>query len=161
MRIALRGILFTLVVPGTGGAYLPWWILTRGGAWPAVAFWPAIVVVAAGVSLYGWCLWVFATAGRGTPGPWDPPRRLVVSGPYRWVRNPIYLAAVLVVLGEACLYLSLDLLEYAGILVVVIFVIVLAYEEPSLRAQFGAQYEAYRRSVRRWLPSPPRDAERV
>jgi protein-S-isoprenylcysteine O-methyltransferase Ste14 len=161
MKLALRGILFTFVVPGTGGAYLPWWILTRGGAWPTPAVWPAIAVVALGALLYGWCLWVFASAGRGTPGPWDPPRRLVISGPYRWVRNPIYLAAFLVVLGEAWLYLSLDLLEYAGILVLVIFVIVVAYEEPSLRSQFGEQYETYRRTVRRWFPSPPRKVDRA
>jgi protein-S-isoprenylcysteine O-methyltransferase Ste14 len=71
------------------------------------AAWPAVVLIAAGAALYGACLWVFASVGRGTPGPWDAPRQFVAVGPYRWVRNPIYVAALLVMLGEAWLFLSL------------------------------------------------------
>ncbi len=76
--------------------------------------WPAVVVIALGAALYVWCLSLFATVGRGAPGPWDAPRRVVVVGPYRRVRNPIYVAALLVVVGEAWLFLSLPLLLYAG-----------------------------------------------
>src|SRR5262249_23818722 len=99
---------FTMVVPGLGGAILPWWILTRHGSTPipAPAAWEAAPVVAAGAALYAWCVWNFAAVGRGTPGLWDAPRRVVAAGPYRWVRNPIYIAALLVVLGEAWLFLA-------------------------------------------------------
>jgi protein-S-isoprenylcysteine O-methyltransferase Ste14 len=155
MSLALRNLVFTVVVPGTGGAYLPWLILTRHGASPAPVAWPAAAVVAIGVALYLWCLCVFAAVGRGTPGPWDPPRRLVAVGPYRWVRNPIYLAALLVVVGEAWLFGSAALLVYAGAVAVGFHLLVVGYEEPRLRAQFGERYQAYRRAVPRWIPRPP------
>jgi protein-S-isoprenylcysteine O-methyltransferase Ste14 len=83
-------------------------------------------------------VWVFATAGRGTPGLWDSPRRVVTIGPYRWVRNPIYLAALLIVSGQAWLFLSVDLLIYAGALAVAFHLFVTGYEERRLRARFGA-----------------------
>jgi hypothetical protein len=77
-------------------------------------------------------------------------------GPYRWVRNPIYIAALLIVSGEAWLFLSVDLLLYAGGLAVAFHLLVIGYEEPRLRARFGEEYEAYRRTVSRWIPHPPR-----
>jgi protein-S-isoprenylcysteine O-methyltransferase Ste14 len=83
-------------------------------------------------------------------------RRFVAAGPYRWVRNPIYVAALLIVSGEAWLFLSVDLLLYAGGLAVAFHLLVIGYEEPRLRARFGEQYEAYRRIVSRWVPHPPR-----
>jgi protein-S-isoprenylcysteine O-methyltransferase Ste14 len=105
--------------------------------------------------LYLSCVWFFGTAGRGTPGTWDPPRRLVAAGPYRWVRNPIYLAALLIVAGEAWLFFSPALLAYAAALAVAFHLLVTCYEEPGLRARFGQPYETYRRTVRRWLPRRP------
>ena len=156
LGLPLRNLLFTIVVPGSGGVYVPWLILTRHGASPAPVAWYAIAVIAAGVLLYVACVWNFSTAGRGTPGLWDPPRRVVVVGPYRWVRNPIYLAALLIVSGEAWLFFSADLLIYAALLAVGFHLLVTCYEEPKLRARFGQPYEAYRRTVRRWLPRRPR-----
>jgi protein-S-isoprenylcysteine O-methyltransferase Ste14 len=156
MSLALRNLLFTVVVPGSGGVYVPWLILTHGGASPSPVAWPAVAVIAVGVLLYLRCLWIFAVVGRGTPGPWDPPRRVVAAGPYRWVRNPIYVAAMLIVLGEAWLFGSAALLLYAGVAAVAFHLLVTAYEEPKLRAQFGEQYETYRRTVSRWIPRWPR-----
>lgn len=153
----IRSLLFTIVVPGAGAVWLPWWILGHGSARIVVACWPAVAVVALGAALYLWCLWLFAVVGRGTPGPWDAPRRVVTVGPYRWVRNPIYLAALLVVVGEAWLFRSPPLLAYAAVMAVVFHLFVLAYEEPALRRRFGDAYLAYRRSVPRWLPLRPRD----
>ena len=75
----------------TGAVYVPWWILTSGRATPAPVGWPAVAIMAVGAGLCLWCLWVFAIVGRGTPGPWSAPRRVVAVGPYRWVRNPIYI----------------------------------------------------------------------
>jgi protein-S-isoprenylcysteine O-methyltransferase Ste14 len=123
---------------------------------PTPVAWYAVAVIAVGLLLYFSSLWVFAVVGRGTPGVWDPPRRLVVVGPYRWVRNPIYVAALLIVLGEAWLFLSADLLLYGGVLAVAFHLLVIGYEEPRLRAQFGEQYETYRRMVPRWIPRLPR-----
>src|SRR5438874_2586344 len=147
MRLALRNVLFTLVVPGAGAVYAPWLILTRGGATPRPVVWTAVVLIVGGIALYARCQWMFATVGRGTPGPWDAPRQFVAVGPYRWVRNPIYIAAVLVLLGEAWLFMSLALLVYAMLAAVGCHVFVVLYEEPTLRKRFRVEYELYRRSV--------------
>jgi len=88
--IVVRILVFTVGVPGLGGAWVPWLILTRHGGTATPAAWEAVPVIAAGTALYVWCAWNFAAVGRGTPGPWDAPSRFVAAGPYRWVRNPIY-----------------------------------------------------------------------
>jgi len=158
LGVLVRSLLFTIVVPGAGAVWLPWWILSRGDARIVAASWPAVAVVALGAGLYLWCLWLFAAVGRGTPGPWDAPRRVVATGPYRWVRNPIYVAALLVVVGEAWLFRSVPLLAYAAAMAVVFHLFVLGYEEPALRRRFGDAYLAYRGIVPRWLPRRPADA---
>jgi protein-S-isoprenylcysteine O-methyltransferase Ste14 len=157
VSLVLRNLAFAVVVPGAGGAYVPWLILTRnGGRLPAVAAWYAAPVIIAGVCLYTWCAFAFGHTGRGTPGLWDAPRRVVATGPYAYVRNPIYLAALLIVSGEAWLFLSPSLLLYAGGLAVSFHLLIVGYEEPRLRARFGAPYVTYCRAVPRWLPRPPR-----
>ncbi len=153
--LALRDPVFTIVVPGTGGVGIPWWILTHGGAMPVPAAWPGVALGAAGATLYVWCLGLFAVVGGGTPGPWDAPRRIVAVGPYRWVRNPIYISALLVVLGEAWLFTSLPLLEYAAEMAVACHLLVIGYEEPTLGRAFGTAYAEYRRTVPRWIPRRP------
>jgi protein-S-isoprenylcysteine O-methyltransferase Ste14 len=157
LSLAARNIAFTIVVPGLGGAWLPWWILTRHGPAPAPAEWAAVPVIAAGLALYGWCVWCFAAVGHGTPGPWDAPRRVVATGPYRWVRNPIYTGALLVVLGEAWLFRSLPLLAYAGVMAVVFHLFITGYEERVLSRRFGPAYQEYRDAVPRWIPRRPRE----
>ncbi|HEX9075170.1 MAG TPA: methyltransferase [Anaerolineae bacterium] len=156
MSLLARNILFTVVVPGAGAIWVPWWILTRAGATPVPVVWPAVAFIAVGAALYFYCLWFFAMVGRGTPGPWDAPRRLVAVGPYRWVRNPIYIAALFVIVGEAWLFLSLPLLEYAGAAAIIVHLFVIGYEEPTLRRRFGETYGEYLRTVPRWIPRPPR-----
>ena len=156
MSLLVRNLVFTVVVPGAGAVYGPWWILTRGGGSPTPIVWPAVAVILVGAAGYLWCLWVFATVGRGTPGPWDAPRRVVAVGPYRWVRNPMYLAALLVLLGETWLFLSLPLLLYTGALAVLVALFVIGYEEPTLRRRFGESYLQYQRTIARWIPRRPR-----
>ena len=156
LSLVVRNLLFTIVVPGLGGAWVPWWILTRHGGTAAPAAWEAVPVIVAGALLYGWCVWNFAAVGHGTPGPWDAPSHVVASGPYRWVRNPIYLAALAIVLGEAWLFMSPALLAYAGIMAVSFHLFVTGYEERTLRRRFGSSYLEYRRTVLRWIPRPPR-----
>jgi protein-S-isoprenylcysteine O-methyltransferase Ste14 len=155
LSLVVRNLVFTFVVPGLGGAWLPWWILTRHGHTTAPAAWEAVGVIAAGTALYAWCVWNFAAVGRGTPGPWDAPARVVAAGPYRWVRNPIYVAALVIVLGEAWLFMSLQLLAYAGTMAVFFHLFVTGYEERTLRRRFGAAYLEYRRTVPRWILRPP------
>jgi protein-S-isoprenylcysteine O-methyltransferase Ste14 len=156
LSLILRNLVFTIVVPGLGGVWVPAWILARHGGTVTRAGWAAVLVIAAGAALYVWCVWNFATVGRGTPGPWDAPSRVVAAGPYRWVRNPIYLAALLIVLGEAWLFLSPWLLAYAGIMAVFFHLFITGYEERVLRRRFGGTYLEYRNSVPRWVPRPPR-----
>jgi len=156
MSLLIRNILFTIIVPGTGAVVVPWLILGGKGATDGLLAWIGVVLIVAGFALYLWCLWLFAKVGRGTPGPWDAPRHLVVVGPYRWVRNPIYLAAFAVIAGQAALFASLPVLVWGIVAAVFEHVFVVAYEEPILEATFGDEYTAYRNSVRRWLPTPPR-----
>jgi protein-S-isoprenylcysteine O-methyltransferase Ste14 len=113
----------------------------------------ALVLVGAVVAL--WCVLAFALVGKGTPAPFDPPRRLVVRGPYRWVRNPMYVGAGTALAGAALFYQSVQLLGYLALLLVITHLFVLGYEEPTLRRLFGDQYRAYCRQVRRWWPRRP------
>jgi protein-S-isoprenylcysteine O-methyltransferase Ste14 len=118
------------------------------GAWQVAGF----LLGASGASLALTCILAFVFVGRGTPAPFDPPRRLVVRGPYRLVRNPMYLGAGLALAGAAFFYQSIALLGYAGLFVLITHVLVVVYEEPTLRRTFDGDYEAYCRQVGRWWP---------
>jgi protein-S-isoprenylcysteine O-methyltransferase Ste14 len=107
---------------------------------------------ASGAALAVTCILTFVFVGRGTPAPFDPPRRLVVRGPYRLVRNPMYLGAGLAMAGAAVFYQSLALLAYAGVFLLVSHLFVVLYEEPALRRAFEGDYEAYCGRVGRWWP---------
>ena len=111
-----------------------------------------LLCVAVGAALLAACIWEFARRGRGTLSPVDPPKQLVVRGLYRYVRNPMYLSVTLIVLGELVLTRSRGLLLYWAVWFVAVNLFVLAYEEPTLRAQFGDSYERYTREVGRWMP---------
>lgn len=100
------------------------------------------------------CIWRFGAQGEGTPAPFDPPRRLVIHGPYRRVRNPMYWGMAFFLLGEAILFAaaSVRLLVYAAALVLIVNLFVRLYEEPTLRQTFGTEYESYCAEVPRWFP---------
>ncbi len=112
----------------------------------------AMIVGAAGAVVALWCVFTFAFTGRGTPAPFDPPRRLVIEGPYRFVRNPMYLGAGLALASAALFYWSLPLVAYTGCFLLATHLFVVLYEEPTLKRIFGREYEAYCREVRRWWP---------
>ncbi len=113
----------------------------------------AVVVVGGALAL--WCILTFVFVGKGTPAPFDPPRRLVVRGPYRFVRNPMYMGAALALAGAALFYGSWPLLAYTAAFLLITHLFVLLYEEPTLRRTFGGEYDAYCRRVERWLPTLP------
>ncbi len=113
------------------------------------------VLASAGALLAGACVGTFVTKGRGTPAPFDPPREFVAAGPYRYVRNPMYIGGAAVILGAglAVSSPSIVLLALAFLLIMHLFVVI--YEEPTLASNFGAGYERYRSSVNRWLIRVP------
>jgi protein-S-isoprenylcysteine O-methyltransferase Ste14 len=118
---------------------------------------PGIRVVGALLAIAGLtslveCFGRFAFVGLGTPAPVAPPKHLVVSGQYRHVRNPMYLAVLAIVVGQGLFLGSAPLLRYAAFVWLVFHVVVLVYEEPTLADQFQESYAAYRRNVRRWWP---------
>jgi protein-S-isoprenylcysteine O-methyltransferase Ste14 len=152
-RAALGSLLFLLVAPGVLAGVIPWW-LTGWGAQPAD---PAIrgigiALIAAGLAFLLHAFARFVIEGLGTPAPVGPTERLVIGGAYRHVRNPMYLSVGAIIVGQSLLLGRPELLAYAGLFGAVVFCFVRLYEEPTLRAQFGPSYEAYRDAVPGWLP---------
>ena len=150
--LALRVIVFTLVAPFVVAIVVPGILLD--GAPPVAA--QGLLVSVIGVGIYLWTAWSFAHTGRGTPAPLDPPKTVVAVGPYRWVRNPMYIGVLLTILGQAIAYGSLTLVVYAVVVWLVVHAFVVLYEEPDLSQRFEDSYEAYRRAVPRWIPRPPK-----
>ncbi len=149
---ALKSFLYLLVVQNFG-FYVPLAFCTHGprvatGAFSYLAWilWP---MGSAGVL---WCFWDFTFKGSGTPLPTDPPKELVVSGLYRYVRNPIYVSVLLILLGHFVWFGYWSLLVYTGLAFAGTHLFVTLYEEPHLRKRFGPAYEVYVSRVPRWLP---------
>jgi protein-S-isoprenylcysteine O-methyltransferase Ste14 len=149
----LQTAIFTVVVPGTVAFYLPM-LLVGGFHQPrnGLLSWIGVVGMVVGAAIYFRCAWEFAVRGLGTPAPIAPTQFLVTTALHRYLRNPIYIGVALVILGEAALFRSVHLLEYAALMLTMAHVFVVLYEEPTLHRQFGDSYEEYRRSVPRWIP---------
>jgi protein-S-isoprenylcysteine O-methyltransferase Ste14 len=146
-------ILFLVVAPGTVAGLLPFWLTGwRMVAGPLVLKLLGVLMIAGGLALLLECFGRFVAQGRGTPAPIAPPDRLVVSGAYRRVRNPMYVAVVAMILGQAALLGDLGLVGYAALVWTTFHVFVLAYEEPTLRRSFPADYAAFFAAVPRWIP---------
>lgn len=153
-----KNLLFTLVVPGTVAVYVPLrFFRAAEPVHPGLRF-LGIGLVAVGAAVVLWCIWEFGTRGKGTPAPIDAPRRLVVRGLYRYVRNPMYVGVLTVILGWAAFFASGGALVYAVSLAIVFHLVVVLYEERALKSAFGTEYEDYRRRVGRWWPRAIRDA---
>jgi protein-S-isoprenylcysteine O-methyltransferase Ste14 len=152
----LGTIVFILVVPGTLIGLVPYWL----SGWvfgPPLLGWS--ITPWLGATLFCLALPVFVDfatrfvhEGLGTPAPIAPTRRLVVGGPFRYVRNPAYVSAVTMTAGQGLLLGSMPVLLYAAGLALGFHLFVVLYEEPTLRRSFGAEYEVYRRHVPRWIP---------
>lgn len=159
MIVLFRALTYAALFIGFLLVYVPARVLSWSGVTrpttmgaPQVA---GMVVAAVGAALAVWCILTFVWIGKGTPAPFDPPRRLVARGPYRLLRNPMYLGAGLALAGAALFHESRALLAYAALFVAVTHLFVVVYEEPTLRQTFGEDYEAYCRQVHRWRPRLP------
>jgi protein-S-isoprenylcysteine O-methyltransferase Ste14 len=152
MVLALKNLLFTVFVPGTVAGFLPW-LVTRGDSVTSgVGMALALLLFATGGAIYSWCVWDFASFGRGTPAPVDAPKMLVVRGLYRYSRNPMYLGVLTILLGWVALFGALRLLVYAAFVATCFQLFIVYYEEPHLSRTFGESYREYRARVGRWLP---------
>lgn len=156
MQLFLKNLLFTICIPGTVAVYIPLYI-TRGRS---ITSYPVllsigIVLLSAGAAIYLRTIWDFATAGRGTPLPIDAPKRLVVTGLYRYARNPMYIGVITFILGWAGVFNDGWLMLYALSVVIAVHLFVVFYEEPKLIQLFGEEYKSYQRSVGRWVPRIP------
>jgi protein-S-isoprenylcysteine O-methyltransferase Ste14 len=151
MALLLKNLLFTVVVPGTAAIYLPLYIVGDRVAADGLARAVGVAMLGVGVSIYLWCVYDFATFGRGTPAPIDAPKKLVVRGLYRFTRNPMYVGVLTTILGWAVFYRAPVLVGYALTLGLGFHAFVIGYEEPHLRDVFGEEYEDYKARVARWV----------
>ena len=149
--MCFRALIAFLALPGAFAGLIPAWIVSmdsrRAGGW-TIGF----VIMGLGLFLLLWCVRDFMVSGKGTLAPWDPPKHLVVVGLYRFVRNPMYVAVLTLLLGWCLTAGSWLLAGYAIVLAIAFHLRVIFYEEPRLSRQFGAEWTAYSASVRRWLP---------
>lgn len=158
----LRHLLAILLLPFVVVVLVPTWLLSAFAAgdsrWAggSLAGWAARALGAAcllgGLALFGWCVRLFASVGRGTLAPWDPTHSLVAVGPYRLVRNPMISAVALMLIGQALLWGSWVVGLWAAAVIAINHVYFVLSEEPGLERRFGAPYRQYKASVPRWLP---------
>jgi len=159
MRKALAIVgstIFLFIAPGFVAGLAPWWISHWQIEAPYFGMpffrYAGVVLIALGVAGVLDSFVRFALQGVGTPAPVFPTRHLVVSGMYCYVRNPMYIAVLLAILGQGLLFGNVKLLEYGGLIWLCFHLFVLLYEEPALRASFGAEYSAFCAAVPRWIP---------
>jgi protein-S-isoprenylcysteine O-methyltransferase Ste14 len=159
MFLFARAVTYSTLFIGLVLVFMPARVLSLSGVVPPAAIGisqgAGMVAGAAGAALAVSCIVEFVVVGKGTPFPLDPPRRLVVRGPYRFVRNPMYLGAGLAMGGAALFYQSIALLGYIALFFLLTHLFVAWYEEPTLRHTFGEAYEAYCEKVGRWWPRLP------
>ena len=156
----VRHLLAFLALPFIVTIVVPLYLLRPGDSWPnrldpfvrltLVALGTLLLVI--GLFLFVSSLRHFATRGRGTLAPWDPPRNLVVTGPYRFVRNPMISGVIFILFSEAALLQSHALLAWAATFLVINLIYIPLFEEPSLALRFGDSYDEYRQHVRRFIP---------
>jgi protein-S-isoprenylcysteine O-methyltransferase Ste14 len=152
----LGSALFLAISAGIGAGLVPWWISHWDVQAPLFGFPPVralgVLLIVLGIPVLLDSFARFALQGIGTPAPVFPTRHLVVTGFYRYVRNPIYLAVLSVILGQGMILGNVNLLAYGVLAWLSTHLFVVAYEEPTLRKTFGAEYDAFCANVPRWVP---------
>jgi protein-S-isoprenylcysteine O-methyltransferase Ste14 len=153
---AIKTLLWSIFAPGTITVLVPYLLLSSQQVSTRIELsqfrYLGLIPILVGAAIYVWCAWSFTFIGKGTPAPFDPPKELVVTGPYRYVRNPIYVFVILALIGEAILFGSIRLVVLAAVTGLACHLWVVFYEEPTLKRKFGESYKRYCESVSRWLP---------
>jgi len=153
---ALGTVIFLVLAPGFVVGVVPWWISHWQMHSPFSGFAAlrvvGVLLIATGTIVLLESFWRFAVQGIGTPAPVFPTKHLVVRGFYRYVRNPMYVAVVSMILGQGLLFGNICVLAYGVCGWLVTHLFVLGYEEPTLRRSFGAEYEEFCAHVPRWIP---------
>lgn len=151
MSLIVKNILFTIIIPGTFGVYLPIWLGQQSAGPEAWWRWLALPFLLAGIGILLRCIWEFGKQGEGTPFPLDPPKNLVTGSLYQYSRNPMYVGVLAAIAGWAVWFSSLLLGLYWLAVGLVFNLFVRIVEEPFLKKQFGPAYEEYCGKVPRWL----------
>ncbi|HLF32697.1 MAG TPA: isoprenylcysteine carboxylmethyltransferase family protein [Cyclobacteriaceae bacterium] len=154
ISLLIRNLFFTILLPGFTAGVVPYWVL--GGKikifTPLTALQiSGLFLLVPGLAILFHCIYRFAVEGRGTLAPFDPTRKLVVGGLYKYSRNPMYIGVIAILAGESMLYMSGNLGIYTLIIFAAFNIFIMIVEEPRLRRDFGKEYEGYCRRVRRWL----------
>jgi len=152
MVLFLKNLAFTIVAPGTAAFLIPWLIVGRRPTELGVMTLLSTLLFILGAAIYLWCVWDFASFGRGTPAPIDAPKKLVVRGLYQYSRNPMYVGVLILILAWATSFKAIILLVYMLIVGLAFHTFVVLYEEPHLRKLFAESYFNYCAQVPRWLP---------
>ena len=156
LSLLLRNLFFTILQPGVVTALVPYLLLRMTGpallpeTWTASNYFGAMLMFAGAVIIVI-CVLRFATEGKGTLSPLDPTKRLVVRGLYRHTRNPMYVGAMSILVGESIFWWSLPLTIYAAAIFLAFNLVIFLHEEPRLRREFGEEYDDYTRNVSRWI----------
>ncbi|HXD33728.1 MAG TPA: isoprenylcysteine carboxylmethyltransferase family protein [Pyrinomonadaceae bacterium] len=156
MFVLVRAATYSALFIGFLLVFLPQRLLSWSGLTPTAGIGTTqvlgIISSALGGALAVWCILTFVFVGKGTPAPFDPPRKLVVRGPYKFLRNPMYVGAALALVGAALYYWSFPLFSYAVLFLLAMHAFVVFYEEPTLRRNFGDDYADYYAQVGCWWP---------
>ncbi len=155
MNKIIKTFFFMMIGPGSVIVYLPFLLMYFLG--PPNFYktgqlqYVGLIPVLAGICISLWCFYHFIFFGKGTPVPIDPPKKLVIIGLYRFVRNPMYIGILIILIGEAVLFRSYLLSGYTAGVFCLFHMFIIGYEEPSLKSRFGKEYEDYCSSVPRWI----------
>ena len=150
-----RNFIFTILQPGLVAGLIPFWILRDQWRFNEMTIdlltIIGVVLFLCGLILMLYCIYLFATAGRGTLSPFDRTKNLVIEGVYRYSRNPMYVGVMLILIGETIITQSQNMLIYGVVVFIIFHLFILIVEEPRLRRDFGDSYDAYIKKTRRWL----------
>ena len=153
---SLGSLAFLILAPGVVAGLVPWlitqWRPLPPSDGPGAVRWAGLILIAAGLAVVLEAFARFAWEGLGTPAPVAPTRTLVVSGVYRFVRNPMYVAVTALIFGQAVLFASWGVALYGVLIAAAFHTFVLLYEEPTLRQGYGEEYAAYCAAAPRWIP---------
>ena len=151
----LKNLFFMIIGPGSVIVAIPYLILSF---FDPHKFYKiehlqciGIIPISIGLIISLWCFYNFISVGKGTPVPTDPPKKLVIIGMYRFVRNPMYVGILFLLFGEAVLFKSFALLGYTSCIYCLFHAFIIGFEEPVLRLKFGKEYDKYCNTVPRWL----------